>query len=705
MGIEEKHITLHVKGMTCANCAAGIQKHLTSKGLNDINVSFASAEASFSLSEKISVEEVISELGNIGYQASQELDTHAQEDDNIEKLFAICLIFTIPLFAHMFLSSDHLLQNPIVQILLCLPVYAIGASHFGKSAWGSLKMGIPNMDVLIMMGTTAAFIYSLVGTSMYWGTAEAHQFLFFETTATIITLVLLGNVLEHRSVKQTTSAIKELSAIQRLTVKMEMADGSLKEVSFQEIQKGDVLIVNSGDKIPTDGEVIFGEGILDESMLTGENEPVQKTLNHSVIGGTILVDGNLKIKATKVGKETVLSQIIELVKKAQNDKPSIQRLGDNVSAIFVPIVLGISLLTFLLAHFGFDISIANSLMRSIAVLVISCPCAMGLATPTAVMVGLGRAAKRGILIKGGNTLEEFAKVKNIVFDKTGTLTTGRFKIEKINCDQGVLSEVKNILFNLELNSSHPIAKSIVDELKNSSEMLFINNIKEHKGKGIEGVWNEHHYLLGSYSIAAELTNDNSHPLYLLKNDVLIASIDIQDEIKENVQKSIQELQENGITSIMLSGDRKEKCERLAKELGISEVYSEQLPNEKLQKIAELNKTTPTAMVGDGINDAPALAKAHVGISLSSGTQIAIQSAQVVLLKGNDLSQVNEALQISKHTLLTIKQNLFWAFSYNIVAIPIAAFGFLHPMLGALFMAFSDVIVIGNSLRLKKKKIF
>lgn len=705
MNTEEKHITLHIKGMTCANCAAGIQKHLSNKGVKDINVSFASAEASFILSENISVEEVIAEVEKIGYQASQQLGEQSSEDDNIEKLFAICLVFTIPLFAHMFLSADHLLQNPIVQVLLCLPVYAIGASHFGKSAWGSLKMGVPNMDVLIMMGTTAAFVYSLVGTSMYWGTPEAHQFLFFETTATIITLVLLGNVLEHRSVKQTTSAIKELSAIQQLTVKMEMTDGSLKEISFQEIQKGNILIVNSGDKIPTDGEVVFGEGILDESMLTGENEPVKKTLQHSVIGGTILVDGNLKIKATKVGKETVLSQIIELVKKAQNDKPSIQRLGDKVSAIFVPIVLGISLLTFLLAHFGFGVSIANSLMRSIAVLVISCPCAMGLATPTAVMVGLGRAAKRGILIKGGNTLEEFAKVKNIVFDKTGTLTTGKFTIENINCKENILSEVKDILFNLELNSSHPIAKSIVEELKNSSEKLSISNIKEHKGKGIEGVWNEQHYLLGSYSIAKKLTNDNNHHLYLLKNDVLIASIDIRDEVKENIPESIQKLQKNGITSIMLSGDRKEKCEKLAAEIGISKVYSEHLPKDKLLKIAELNKITPTAMVGDGINDAPALAQAHVGVSLSSGTQIAIQSAQVVLLKGNDLSQVNEALQISKHTLLTIKQNLFWAFSYNIVAIPIAAFGFLNPMWGALFMAFSDVIVIGNSLRLKKKKIF
>lgn len=696
------HTTLHIKGMTCANCAAGIQKHLNSKGLEKSSVSFANAEASIYHSEDWDANTLIEELKTIGYEAHEEQKQN--DDDLIEKLFAVCLVFTIPLFSHMFLPHGHFLQNPIVQIVLCLPVYIIGLSYFGKSALNSLKVGVPNMDVLIMMGTTAAFIYSLTGTLMYWETSEAHQFLFFETTATIITLVLLGNVLEHRSVKQTTSAIQELSAMQQLVANRETKDGKIEKVSFNDIVKGDILIVNSGDKIPTDAKIISGEGVLDESMLTGENEPTHKTQNHSVTGGTILVDGNLKIEATQVGKETVLSQIIEMVKKAQNDKPSIQRLGDQVSAIFVPIVLGISILTFFVSHYGFEIATSDALMRSIAVLVISCPCAMGLATPTAVMVGLGRAAKSGILIKGGNTLEEFAKIEQIVFDKTGTLTTGDFSIEKINCKSEDLAEVQNILYNIELHSSHPIAKSIVKELANDSDTIQLSDIQEHKGKGIEAKWNNQHYYLGSYKIAQALTKDNAHHLYLLKNNTLFATVDIRDEVKTNAAESIQALKQNNIQAVMLSGDRKEKCDALAKELKISEVYAEQLPEEKLQKIADFNRGKPTAMVGDGINDAPALAKAHVGVSLSSGTQIAIQSAQIVLLKGSDLQKIPEAFLISKHTLLTIKQNLFWAFSYNIVAIPIAALGFLNPMWGALFMAFSDVIVIGNSLRLKKKKL-
>lgn len=692
--------SVHIEGMTCANCAAGIQKHLTSKGLNDVSVNFAAQEANFS-SSSLSIEEVMEEINSIGYKAS--VEEKEEEDNLIEKLFAICLVFTIPLFSHMFLPHDHFLQNPLVQIGLSLPVYLIGAYYFGKSAWGSLKTGVPNMDVLILMGSSSAFLYSLIGTLMHWGMPEAHHYLFFETTATIITLVLLGNVLEHRSVKQTTTAIKELSAIQQLKALKVLADGSTTPVSFKEIVQGDILLVNSGDKIPTDGELIKGEGIVDESMLSGENEPIHKKNGHKVIGGTIVVDGSFQMTATQVGKETVLSQIIELVKKAQNDKPSIQRLGDQVSAIFVPVVLGISLLTFLLSYFAFDIASHEALMRSIAVLVISCPCAMGLATPTAVMVGLGRAAKSGILIKGGNTLEEFAKVKNIVFDKTGTLTTGDFEIIAINCEDSQREEVKNILLSLETHSSHPIAKSMVKGLADSS-LLELNKVVEHKGKGIAGQWNEDEYFLGSYATAKELTDDDGHQLYLLKNQKLLATVDIADEVKQNAKESIQGLKEAGLTPIMLSGDRQAKCESLAKELGIEKVYSQQLPQEKLEKINSFNQEAHTAMVGDGINDAPALAKAHVGVSLSSGTQIAIQSAQIVLLKGHDLSQVNEAHKISKHTLLTIKQNLFWAFSYNIVAIPIAALGFLNPMWGALFMAFSDVVVIGNSLRLKKKKI-
>ena len=702
MNKELTHTTLHIKGMTCANCATGIQKHLNSKGLHKSTVSFANAEASIYHSEKWNVQAIIQELESIGFKAST--NSIQQNDDRIEKLFAICLLFTIPLFAHMFLAHDHFLQNPILQIILCLPVYSIGLMHFGKSAINSLKVGVPNMDVLITMGTTASFAYSLTGTFLHWGTDEVHQFLFFETTATIITLVLLGSVLEHRSIKQTTSAIQELSTMQELLATREIAKGKMEQIPFKQIKKEDILIVNSGDKIPTDGVITQGTGILDESMLTGESKAVRKVQKDRVTGGTILVDGNLKIKAIQVGEETVLSQIIEMVKKAQNNKPKIQQLGDKISAVFVPVVLTIAALTFFISHFVLNISITDAIMRAVAVLVISCPCAMGLATPTAVMVGLGRAAKSGILVKGGNTLESFAQVKHIFFDKTGTLTTGNFKIQKINCDTENLKEVKELLYHLEQHSSHPIAKSIVKELEGKTDSIHINEIQEHKGKGIEGKWNKHHYFLGSYAIAQELTEDSYHSLYLLKNNQLFATIDIEDEVKPNAQQIIQSIKLAELNPIMLSGDKKEKCIALAKNLHIETVYSEQLPYQKLQRIADFKERGTTAMVGDGINDAPALAQADVGISLSSGTQIAIQSAQIVLLNGNDLGKISEALNISKHTLLTIKQNLFWAFSYNIIAIPIAAMGLLNPMWGALFMAFSDIVVVGNSLRLKKKTL-
>ena len=702
MNKELTHTTLHIKGMTCANCATGIQKHLNSKGLHKSTVSFANAEASIYHSEKWNVQAIIQELESIGFKAST--NSIQQNDDRIEKLFAICLLFTIPLFAHMFLAHDHFLQNPILQIILCLPVYSIGLMHFGKSAINSLKVGVPNMDVLITMGTTASFAYSLTGTFLHWGTDEVHQFLFFETTATIITLVLLGSVLEHRSIKQTTSAIQELSTMQELLATREIAKGKMEQIPFKQIKKEDILIVNSGDKIPTDGVITQGTGILDESMLTGESKAVRKVQKDRVTGGTILVDGNLKIKAIQVGEETVLSQIIEMVKKAQNNKPKIQQLGDKISAVFVPVVLTIAALTFFISHFVLNISITEAIMRAVAVLVISCPCAMGLATPTAVMVGLGRAAKSGILVKGGNTLESFAQVKHIFFDKTGTLTTGNFKIQKINCDTENLKEVKELLYHLEQHSSHPIAKSIVKELEGKTDSIHINEIQEHKGKGIEGKWNKHHYFLGSYAIAQELTEDSYHSLYLLKNNQLFATVDIEDEVKPNAQQIIQSIKLAELNPIMLSGDKKEKCIALAKNLHIETVYSEQLPYQKLQRIADFKERGTTAMVGDGINDAPALAQADVGISLSSGTQIAIQSAQIVLLNGNDLGKISEALNISKHTLLTIKQNLFWAFSYNIIAIPIAAMGLLNPMWGALFMAFSDIVVVGNSLRLKKKTL-
>ena len=606
----------------------------------------------------------------------------------------------------MFLPHDFILNNVWVQLGLCLPVFTIGFFHFGKSAIGSLKTGVPNMDVLIIIGITSAFVYSLVGSLMYFGTPEAHNYLFYETAATITSLVLLGNVLEHRSVKQTTTAIKELNQLQKTEAKRVLPNGEIELVGYNNIQINDILQFNTGDKIAVDGEIIWGDGIINESMLSGESTPVSKTITDKVIGGTLIEDGSIKIKAEKVGNETVLAKIIELVKNAQQDQPVIQQLGDKVSAIFVPIVIGISLLTFVLAFFVFDISLQQSIMQSIAVLVISCPCAMGLATPTAVMVGIGRAAKKGILIKGGSTLEQMAIAKNIVFDKTGTLTTGKFVIKQIKSYSTIEEqEIKNLLLSMEQHSSHPIAKSIVEYLKLEAKLLDLMEIKEIKGQGLSAKdTNGNFYQLGSYRLAEQFTQNQSHAIYLFKNNELIAGVDIDDELKENVAETISLLNQQHINTIMLSGDIDQKCQNLANKIGIKTVFSQQLPQQKLDKIAELQKISTTVMVGDGINDAPALAKASVGISLSNATQVAVQTAQIVLLNDKDLSQVYEAYLISKHTLKTIKQNLFWAFFYNVVAIPIAAFGFLNPMVAALAMAFSDVIVVGNSIRLKSKKL-
>jgi len=698
MEATKKYQILNISGMTCVNCAKGIEKHLTKKGIKEVRVNFANSEAQF-LSMNIDIDDVIKEIESIGFKVNSEENV---ENSKLEKLFVFCLILTIPLVSHMFLNEKHILHNSIIQFFLTLPVYIVGCYYFGISAWSSLKSKSPNMDVLIMMGTTAAFFYSVVGSILYWGTVEAHNFLFFETAATIITLVLLGNLLEHRSIKQTNTAIKELSSIQKLEAKRERKDGLIEIISFKKIIKNDVLLVNSGDKVPTDGIIISGEGLFDESMMTGESHPILKKNNEEVIGGTLLLDGNIKMIAKKVGDETILSQIIKLVKSAQRNKPNIQRLGDKVSAIFVPIVLLISIITFILNHYTFEISLSDSVMRSIAVLVISCPCAMGLATPTAVMVGLGRAAKNGILIKGGDTLEKFAEVKNIVFDKTGTLTTGNFKIESLVCKESDNEDVTNLIYSLEIHSSHPIAQSFIKELEDKAQQLELQEIKEVKGQGIQAKWKGDFYQFGSANFVNH-ENEN-HQIYLYKNNSFFAGVNCSDEIKNNLKETISKLKQMGLKTTILSGDKVSKCESVGQAIGINNIYGEHLPNEKLEKIDELNKDSLTAMVGDGINDAPALAKAHVGISLGGSTEVAIKSAQIVLLNTDNLNQIDTAYKISKHTLRTIKQNLFWAFSYNIVAIPIAALGFLNPMWGALFMAFSDIIVIGNSLRLKKKNI-
>lgn len=693
-------IELQVSGMHCNNCALSIHKMLEKKGLQEIYVDFANDEVKFKTSDKSLTPSIIKEIEGLGYKVSEDsIPIEEKYYDKIENRFYFSLIFTIPLFSHMFLPF-HWLHNPYTQLALATPVFILGCIHFGKSAYNSLRNGVPNMDVLIFIGSSAAFIYSLYGTVNNLGP----DYLFYETSATIISLVLLGNLLEKRSVSQTTSAVRDLMKFQEVKAKR-LLDGSITEIHSNEIRPGDILVVNSGDKIPVDGEIIWGEASVNEAMLTGESMPVEKSKYDQAIGGTLIEKGSIHMLVTKTGKHTVLAQIIELMKKAQAAKPAIQKLGDKVAAIFVPVVVGIAILTFLLAYYAFDVTFQKSMLNAIAVLVISCPCAMGLATPTAVMVGLGRAAKNGILIKGGNTIEEIAKLKYMVFDKTGTLTTGNFRIKNLDCINTPEEEVVSIISAIEAYSNHPIAKSLVTELakKSPSRMIF-TKITEEKGLGMNAIDAEGNtYKFGSKLLLEQVKEAGDYGLFLQKNGVLIARIAIEDEIKPEAAKLIETLKQLDIIPVLLSGDLKKTCERIAVTLGIEEVYAETLPHKKLEIIEKIKNRGKTAMVGDGINDAPALTSSDVGISMSDSSHIAIQSAEVVLLKSN-LAAIDSMLRIGKHTLLTIKQNLFWAFFYNAIAIPVAALGFLNPMVGALAMAFSDVIVIGNSIRLKTKSL-
>lgn len=698
-------IALEVDGMDCNNCAMSISRYLERKGLEDVFVNFQTSEVRFRRDdEKLSVDQVKSGINKLGYQVVE--PEQPEPWWTLERKLWISAGFTLPLLLHHLLmmagAGLPFMDNNWVQFGICLPPFIIGFIHFGRSAISSIRGGVPNMDVLIFIGSTAAFIYSVIGTLMH-----EHDYIFYETSATIITLVLVGNWLEKRAVQQTTSAIGELTRLQVEKARKIMPSGTIITIDRNDLQIGDLLQVNEGDKVPIDGLVMEGEAQVDESMLTGESEPIVKTAKDEVIGSSLLVSGNIRVKVTAVGQDTVLSRMIELVKTAQQDKPALQRLADKISAIFVPVVLTIALLTFGLGHWAFGLEAQQALMNAIAVLVISCPCAMGLATPTAVMVGVGRLARNGILVKGGQTVETFANIKNFVFDKTGTLTTGRFRIKNIDYKIADQKKVNALIHRLEQHSSHPIAQSLVREMEDRVNGLDLGPLKveEIKGGGLLAVDEAGvNYKIGSDRLVGLETNAGGQVVYLTANDEVIAAIEIEDELKADAQTLIAYLKENDLHPIILSGDKLAKTEEVAGKLGVQEFYAEQRPEEKLAKIEDLSQRAPTAMVGDGINDAPALARATIGVSLSNASQAAIQSAQMVLLNGQ-LDHLPKAVIISKATVRTIRQSLFWAFAYNIVAIPIAAMGLLNPMWGALFMAFSDVVVIGNAIRLRRRRLW
>ncbi len=700
----EKRVELIIRGMHCNNCALGVERHLKSLGATEVNVDFSSSSARFILPPSRSADDIRQSIEKLGYATGMEKTTDRKLGlSALEIRFLTCFAFTLPLLVPMWLPL-HALHTPLIQWILATPVFIIGLSYFGRSAITSLRARFANMDVLIVIGIVAAYGYSLSGTLLGLG----ENFLFYETAATITTIVLFGNLLEERAVKKTTSAIEELHAIQprraRKVTRSENGEEQILDVSYEEIAVGDTLLVNSGDRVPVDGKIIAGEASIDESMISGESFPQERGHGAAVIGGTVLLSGSIHLRAEAVGESTVLAHIILMVKDAQARKPCIQSIGDKVSSVFVPVVLTLSLLTLVVTYIVLDLSARDAILRAIAVLVIACPCAMGLATPTAVMVGIGKSAKSGILLKGGDTLQTLAEVQTVIFDKTGTLTSGDFKIKRIIPHNKDENGARIFLYSIARRSSHPISQSLMRELIGTTP-IFLREILETKGIGIQARDESERLIeLGGAKLRKRYGGgDDAASLYLYVDGTCLASVEMEDALRPGAIATLAALKERKIKTVLLSGDVQKRCEEIAQHLGIDEVYAEKLPQEKLEIVASYARSAITAFVGDGINDAPALAQASVGISLGGATHVAVQSAQVVLLDSN-LEHLSKAIAIAKHTLRVIKQNLFWAFFYNVLAIPLAMCGILNPMVAALAMTFSDVFVIGNSLRLKARKV-
>lgn len=704
-------INWKVDGMTCSNCSLTITKYLQGKGRQNVSVNPITGDVLFDWDTQHpdNEEKLIRGIEHLGFtvrETRQQPRTRKKIFRSHLQRFLFCAVFTLPLMLHMLDRWVHIpwIMHPWVQFALCLPVYIVGMDFFGRSALRSIRNRMPNMNVLIAIGSTAAFVYSLTGTLLGLGP----DYLFYETAAAIITLVFLGNYLEDVSVRSTQSALNKLARSQQVMANMIAFDENHEELIMplpnDQLRSGDLVLIRSGEQVPADCKILTGEGSVNESIITGESLPVDKKPKDRLVGGSILTDGVLKAQVTAEAKHSVLANIIDLVKRAQGEKPPIQLLADRISAVFVPVVLVIAAATFVINFLVLQ-QFTDSLMRAIAVLVIACPCAMGLATPAAIAVGLGRAARQGILFRHAGSLELFRNIRQVVFDKTGTLTTGNFSIADFRVlDTGTTEETfKRIVYSLEKYSNHPLAKAVALHWKTKNELRW-SAVKEVKGLGMQATSKEgDQYEAGSYKIAAGLTTDDTHNIYVLRNGVLLGWVDLQDTLRPGVDRLVEYLQQKKIRTILLSGDRYATCRKVADAVGIDEVIAEQTPEQKLEVLTRLTAEAPTIMVGDGINDAPALAKATIGVSLSEASQVAAQTADVVLMN-NGLDQLPLAIGLGRHTFLTIKQNLFWAFCYNVLAIPVAALGFLTPAFGALVMGLSDVVLGANSVRLYVKKV-
>ena len=679
--IEE--IELPIGGMTCAACARTVEKQLGStRGVTRANVNFATRTASVRYdARQIAVENLVAAVEDVGYEVPagpQELAEQA-EARSLRRRLIVGAIFAIPVFL---LGMAE--QLPVVQFILTIPVLAYAGLPFFRDAWSALRHRSANMNTLIAMGTGAAFLYSA------WVVISGGQGVYFEAAAVIIVLVLLGRLLEARARGRASDAIRKLMDLQPAQARV-IRDGVETEIPLPDVVVGDEIIVKPGERVPVDGIVLDGISEVDESMLTGESLPVAKQQGAQVSGGTMNGSGAFRFRATRVGLDTALARIVELVKRAQGSKAPVSRMADVVSGYFTIAVLAIAIVTF--AAWLYFAPLGTALVNAVAVLIIACPCAMGLATPTAIMAGTGRGAHHGILIKGGEVLESAAHVKTVVLDKTGTITTGKPAVTSIRAFNGYSEQdVLRLASAVEQWSEHPVARAILS--RQSATPDASSAFRAIPGQGAEAIVNGDTVFVGKSEAGAIAVRLNNEP---------IGEIEIADQVKPEAVEAIRILHELGMNVWMITGDHERVARSVAGEVGIEDLHvlAGVLPERKQTEVASLRaKGSRVAMVGDGINDSPALASADVGIAIGTGTDIAIEAAGIILMRG-DLRSVPEALSLARQTLRVIRQNLFWAFAYNAIGIPLAATGMLSPMIASAAMAISSLSVVTNSLRLRR----
>ncbi|MEI2340735.1 copper-translocating P-type ATPase [Priestia megaterium] len=736
-GVVSEKAEFSITGMTCAACSTRIEKGLNKlEGVTKASVNLALETASVEYSpSQIAPQDITQRVEKLGYGAKLKSEEKEEEQSYREKelskqkgKFWFSFILSVPLLWAMvshftftsFIPLPHMLMNPWVQLALATPVQFVVGKQFYVGAFKALRNKSANMDVLVALGTSAAYFYSLYSSLKSLGSSAHTNQLYYETSAILITLILLGKLFEANAKGRSSEAIKKMMGLQAKTAVV-IRDGAEVEIPVEEVQKGEVIFIKPGEKVPVDGEIIEGQSALDESMLTGESVPVDKNIGDKVIGATLNKNGFLKIKATNVGRETALAQIIKVVEEAQGSKAPIQRLADYISGIFVPIVVGIALLTFFVWYIWIAPGeFAPALEKLIAVLVIACPCALGLATPTSIMAGSGRAAEFGILFKGGEHLEATHKIDTILLDKTGTVTNGTPELTDVRIAQGYEeNELLQLVASAERLSEHPLAQALVAGIKNKGiEIQDPLSFEAIPGYGVKATVQERELLVGTRKLMnqhkvnidtalEEMTNlerEGKTAMLVALDGKYAGMLAVADTIKETSKEAVSRLKEMGLEVMMITGDNLQTAQAIAMQAGIEHVIAEVLPEGKAEEVKKLQQQgKKVAMVGDGINDAPALALADIGMAIGTGTDVAMEAADITLMRG-DLMSIADAIEMSRKTISNIKQNLFWAMGYNTLGIPIAAVGLLAPWVAGAAMAFSSVSVVLNALRLQRVRL-